>query len=272
MTDYMSSLWTAWGHSVLQAIPKIIQAVLVLGLVLLVDGRLQQAVERLVGRRGQREVARLLGRLTRIGVMLLGVLIILGIFKQTEIVASFVTSLGIAGLILAFALQDITKNFAAGVLLLIQRPFGLDDHIKVGDFDGIVTDISLRATALRTEDGHEVLIPNANVYSGSITNLTHYPLRRVTVDFPIANTLDPRTALPHLRAALQHALEAKKLIPKEHPPTIAMTAFNKEEYSCRVAFWMQADANETAITSFITLQLHTALEQLKPAAVPASKA
>ena len=141
MTEYMNSLWTAWGHSILQAIPKIIQAVLVLGLVLLVDDRLQQAVERLVGRRGQREVARLLGRLTRIGVMLLGLLIILGIFKQTEIVASFVTSLGIVGLILAFALQDITKNFAAGVLLLIQRPFGLDDHIKVGEFDGIVTDI-----------------------------------------------------------------------------------------------------------------------------------
>ena len=123
----------------------------------------------------------------------------------------------------------------------------------------------MRATALRTEDGHEVLIPNANVYSGSITNLTHYPLRRITIDFPIANTLDPRTAIPHLRAALQHALEAKKLIPKEYPPTITMTTFTKDDYNCRVAFWMQADANETAITSFISLQLQVALEQLKPA-------
>lgn len=262
MTEYFNTLWNHWGKTLLAASPKIVGAIIVLVIALMIDDRARHTVENLLRRRGHRELGRLLGRLVRLGILLLGLLVVLGIFQQTGIVASFIASLGIVGLIIAFALQDITKQFAAGVLLLVQRPFRLDDRIKVGAFEGTVTDISLRAIALHTADGHEVLIPNADVYSGAITNLTRYPQRRITVPFVLPATLDPLIVLPRLESILRetpglsHDAQAK-------PPTIAVVSLGKEDINCEARFWVPAANDTTALITAATVRLHQALAVTK---------
>ncbi len=194
----------AWRDDLIGNIPKIVVALIILLVALGIDDRVQRAVERIVGRDVERrELARLLGRSARYGVLVAALIIVLAIFEQTAIVASFVASLGIVGLVIAFALQDITKNFAAGVLLLILRPFRLDDRIKVRDFEGRVVDISLRATTLHTGDGTEVLVPNADVYTSPITNLTRYPQRRHHVALTVPATLPVEPVRQRLETALR---------------------------------------------------------------------
>ena len=117
MLAYFDKLVQHWGETLLQEIPHIIQALLVVAITLYAAGRFQRAVERISGLdHRRRELARLLGRLARIAVLVAGLLIVVSIFDQTRLLASFIASLGIVGLLVAFALQDITKNFAAGVL------------------------------------------------------------------------------------------------------------------------------------------------------------
>ncbi len=232
-----------WRESIIGNIPKIIIASVVLGIALVLDDRVQRAVERIVGLDAdRRELARLLGRVARYGVLVAAVVIILGIFQQTAIVASFIASLGIAGLVIAFALQDITKNFAAGVLLLILRPFRLDDYIKVRDFEGTVTDISLRATALRTSDGTQVLVPNADVYISTITNLTHYHRRRHHVSLQVPAALPLQSVQQRLLAALHDMPE----LGEEAAPGIVATALEAGEVTLDVRFWLPSHTPDEA--------------------------
>jgi small conductance mechanosensitive channel len=191
---------TSW---LLGVIPEVILALIVIAIALFIDERVQRAVERTVARRGgQPEIGRLLGRMARVAVLIVAAILVISVFGLYSILASFLASLGIAGLIIAFALQDITKNFAAGVLLVLLRPFRLHDRIKVRDFEGVVTDISLRATTLRTADGTEVLVPNADVYSSPITNYTRYAKRRYHVPLTLPAGVPVDLALGRLTAVL----------------------------------------------------------------------
>lgn len=257
---------SGWRDTVIRNIPGILTAIVVLVIALLIDDRVQRWVERIVGlRNGRREIARLLGRMARISVLLLALLYILSIFKLDTLVTSFIASLGIAGLVIAFALQDITKNFAAGVLLLIQRPFRLDDRIKVKDFEGTVIDVSIRATALRTLDGDEVLVPNADVYSSPIINFTRYPYRRYHVPLliPVKVPIEP------LREQLQTALREIPQINADPPAQVNVTTITAEHVTLDVTYWLPSQQQGAAqIMNQVVERLHEIVERHKQVATP----
>jgi len=243
----------SWGGAIITNIPSIILALLIVALALFLDDRAQRAVERIVGANvNQRVLARLLGRMARFGVLIVALLIILALFELTALVTSFVASLGIAGLLIAFALQDITKNFAAGILLSVLRPFSLDDRIKVKDFEGVVTDISLRATTLRTSEGLEVLVPNADVYTSPITNFTRHPHRRyhIPISVPASLPIEP------MRQQLEAALRALPELQGNPLPEVVVTAFNADNITLEARYWLPSVAPKAPqITTVVIEQL-----------------
>ncbi|MBC8075128.1 MAG: mechanosensitive ion channel, partial [Chloroflexales bacterium] len=161
---------------------RLVVSLLVAALALFVAGRLQRLVEGLTRRaRGPSSLAELLGRLVSVAVLLFGGLVVLNVLQLGPAVFSFIAGLGIVGLILGFALQDIARQFASGVLLLTLRPFEAGDEIKVKDFQGAVVDVRLLSIVLRSDDGREILIPNADVYINPIVNFSRYGLQRNTI-------------------------------------------------------------------------------------------
>lgn len=108
---------------------------------------------------------RLLGRTTKIAVLLLGVATALGTMGVN--VSALVAGLGLTGFALGFAFRDILSNLLAGVLLLLFRPFDVGDHISVSGLDGEVVSIDLRYTVLQQE-GKKILIPNSNLFTNPI--------------------------------------------------------------------------------------------------------
>jgi small-conductance mechanosensitive channel len=83
---------------------------------------------------------------------------------------AFVTAFSAGAVVLTLALQDVLRNFVTGVYLLIERPFGIGDRIKVGDAEGRVQGIEFRTTELLTDIGDHVLVPNATVFAAVVTN------------------------------------------------------------------------------------------------------
>jgi small-conductance mechanosensitive channel len=83
-------------------------------------------------------------------------------------VTAFLTGVGILGFTVGFALQDVSKNFVAGLLLLLQQPFVIGETIQVTGYTGEVTAITMRATEIKMEDGQLVMIPNATVFTSPI--------------------------------------------------------------------------------------------------------
>ena len=87
--------------------------------------------------------------------------------------AGLVAIAGAVGLAFSLAIQDILKNFFSGIYLLLERPFRVGDVIRVKDQRGVVENIGVRTTQLRTAENVQVLVPNATVFSEVVTNLTH---------------------------------------------------------------------------------------------------
>jgi small conductance mechanosensitive channel len=130
-----------------------------------------------VRRYGQRvrldeELRDLFVRLFRLAILAIGLITALGTVGVD--VSAMVAGLGLTSFALGFALQDIIKNTLAGVLILMYRPFRRGNYIRVGDKDGIVTDIDLRYTTLQRE-GIKILIPNANMFTEAITIINQPP-------------------------------------------------------------------------------------------------
>lgn len=92
--------------------------------------------------------------------------------------SDLVATLGFGSVAIGFAFQDIFKNFLSGILLLIQRPFKIDDQIIVKEYEGTVEQIDLRTTRIRTYNGERILMPNAEVYTSAVRVRTAYDHRR----------------------------------------------------------------------------------------------
>ena len=133
-------------------------------------------------------------------VTLLFVLGILG-FNSTGLL----TLAGAVGLAFSLAIQDILKNFFSGVYLLLERPFRVGDTIRVKDQQGVVENIGIRTTELRSLDNVQILVPNAVVFAEVVTNHTHAVVPAVAP----ADT-DGQTGTPSAEIAAAAAEAQKK--------------------------------------------------------------
>jgi small conductance mechanosensitive channel len=111
-----------------------------------------------------------------IGYVVLTALFVLGILGVNP--TGLVAVAGAVGLAFSLAIQDILKNFFSGVYLLLERPFRVGDTIKVKDQQGVVENIGVRTTMLRTDDNVQVLVPNAVVFNEVVTNHSHETIRQ----------------------------------------------------------------------------------------------
>jgi len=80
---------------------------------------------------------------------------------------------GAVGLAFSLAVQDILKNFFSGIYLLLERPFRVGDTIRVKDQEGVVENVGVRTTQLRTDDNVQILVPNATIFAEVVSNHTH---------------------------------------------------------------------------------------------------
>jgi small conductance mechanosensitive channel len=154
----------------------------------------------------------LLGSLVRYAILILTLVLVLGQFGvQTT---SLIAVLGAAGLAVGLAMQGTLSNVAAGVMLLILRPFRVGQYVEAGGQAGTVREIGLFTTILTTRDLVYVAVPNSAIFSGVIKNYTRDPIRRVNFTVPIDFVNDIGEAEKAILAALEkndHVLKAPQV-------------------------------------------------------------
>lgn len=145
-----------------------------------------------------RNSAVLMGRLASIAVMFIALLIVLRMLG-----ANWTALLAFAGagtVAISLALQDVLKNFFAGIYLLFERPFRVGDSVKIRDVEGTIQGIDIRTTLVKNVRGELVLVPNATVFTEILTNRSRFGTRRV--DVTISNvTLAPETVHSRIKQA-----------------------------------------------------------------------
>lgn len=173
MIELVTNLAATWGL-------KVIGVLVALFIGWIVANSLGRAVGKGLGKRGfDSTLTGFFGTLVRWGVLAAVIIGCLGVFGiQT---ASFAALIGAMGLALGLALQGTLGNFAAGVLLLVFRPFNSGDLVRVGDEVGKVVALELFTTTLNTPDNRVIIVPNGLVFNGVIENMTGNEVRRVDV-------------------------------------------------------------------------------------------
>lgn len=121
-------------------------------------------------------------RLTGAATIFLGFLVAFSVVAPSFQASDLIKILGIGGVAIGFAFQNILQNFLAGLLLLWAEPFRIGDEIKLDNFEGSVEEIQTRATFIKTYDGRRVVIPNADLFTHSVTVNTALDIRRWEYD------------------------------------------------------------------------------------------
>jgi len=151
---------------------------------------------------------------------------------------SFAAIIGAAGLAIGLAFQGTLSNFAAGVMLLVFRPFKVGDLVEVSGFLGTIREIGLFTTSMDTfGDNRRVIIPNTVVTSGVIDNYNHNPKRRV--DIPVG--VDYSADIDATRAVLEKAALAVNGRDAELGHQIIVTSFGASSVDWQVRVWCNTD-------------------------------
>jgi small-conductance mechanosensitive channel len=150
--------------------PPLVRAIL-LAIGTWIAARLVRKSFELAAWRADTHARLLIGRIINIAVIGLGVATILDTVGVP--LTTFVTIVGVAGLGISLAMQDVLKSFVAGTFLLFERPFRIGDEISVKDQRGVVENIGIRTTRLRNADNVQIIIPNGVVFAEVVANRTN---------------------------------------------------------------------------------------------------
>jgi small conductance mechanosensitive channel len=218
------------------ALPYWAAALLVFALALAVAGPSRALARRAVVRaKVVRQLEELFGRLAYLAVLVAGVVWALALIGVNW--AALVAGLGLTALAIGLAVKPVLENLIAGMLLLFERPFGVGDFLAIGDVEGTVVDVAVRVTRLKTLDGFEVLVPNAQVYQSVVVNKTRYALRRLTLTV----RLGPNDLLGAV-LALRAAVQAVGGVAPEPPVEAVVTGLEGGGAVMALNYWVDAVA------------------------------
>jgi small conductance mechanosensitive channel len=168
-------------------------------------------------------------------VMIFGILIAL---SQVGLdLGPVLAGLGVAGFIVGFALQDTLANFASGLMILIYRPFDVDDLVEAGGEFGRVSALSLVSTTLLTIDNQRLVVPNSQIWGGVIRNVTAQRDRRVDLVFGIGYSDD----IPKAEAVLRRIVDEHPLVLDDPEPVVKVHSLGESSVDFVVRPWCKTD-------------------------------
>ena len=198
-------------------------------------------------------LASFLAKMLRYALLALVLVVALGVLGIP--VTGFAALLAAAGFAVGMALSGTLGHFAAGVMLLIFRPFKVGDVVNLAGYTAKVHEIELFQTHLNTFDNRRIIIPNTQVFDGTIENLTHHATRRVDVKVGVSYDAD----LDATRAALEDAVAATAGTLAEPPPVIYLDGLGGSSVDYTVRVWA-ATADYWPVRERLTAEVKRALD------------
>ena len=236
--------------------------VLVAGLILLVGFIVANWVKRFIVDQGYKyetlddTIFVFAGSLAKYAVIAATIIAVLSRFGVET--TSFVAVIGAAGLAIGLALQGTLSNVAAGVMLMIFRPFKLEQFIEAAGHTGTVKEITLFTTELATPDNVQIIIPNGAIWSSSIVNYSHHDLRRVDLVIGVGYGANLKTA----EAAIMKAIEADERSLDDPAPFCKVSALGDSSVDFTVRVWCEA-GDYFALKCDLTRAVKEALDKAK---------
>lgn len=246
------SVTTAWGKiqvtidGFVLMLPNIVLAIVVFAVFYLAGRSIRSLVKRLTRKHRQaRNLGLVLGRLSQGITILVGLFVALSIVIPSFKAGDLVQLLGVSGVAIGFAFRDILQNFLAGILILLTEPFQIDDQIIFKNFEGTVENIQTRATTIKTYDGRRILIPNAELFTNSVTVNTAFESRRLEYDVGIGYGDD----LDCAKELILEAIANVDGVLKDPFPDVLVMELAESSVNIRVRWWINPPRRVDALNS-----------------------
>ena len=249
--ESLTPIQTAWQQLIsmvkgtIELLPNILIAIIVFILFWIIAKFSRRFIKNFTKRKQSRNLGLVLARLSQGFIILIGAFVALAIVIPSFKPGDLVQLLGVSGVAVGFAFRDILQNFLAGILILITEPFTINDQIVFKDFEGTVENIQTRATTIKTYDGRRIVIPNAELFTNSVTVNTAFDLRRLQYDVGIGYGDDIEEA----KKIILNVLRNTEDILQDPPPEALVVDLAASTINIRARWWIspprRADALDT---------------------------
>lgn len=199
-------------------------------------------------------LSRFLGNMVRYLILIAGGIMILGTLGVET--TSFAAVLAAAGFAIGMAMSGMLGNIAAGVMLLLFRPFKVGNYVKAAGTEGTVDEIGLFTTTLDTPDKRRIIVPNSSIFGGTIENVSHHPTRRVAVVVGTDYGADIDTA----RAVMLEAAKATDNVLTDPEPAVVLTGLGGSSIDWAVRVWVNS-ADYWGVMDELTRNVKYALDK-----------
>lgn len=215
---------------------KIALAVVIFYLGRIVVAAVVKVVERLLRNREMDEMlVRFLSSILRWVLLLF---VIIAALSQLGIdTTSLIALLGAAGLAIGLSLQSSLSNFAAGVMIIVFRPFNKGDFVEIAGATGVIDNINIFTTTMTTPDNKEVIVPNGSILASNITNYSARDTRRVDMVFGISYDDDLRKA----KKLLEEIIAGDDRVLADPAPVVALSELADSSVNFIVRPWAKAE-------------------------------
>ncbi len=176
--------------------------------------------------------APILAQAARYGIIIFALVTALGYVGVPS--ASVYTVLGAAGLAIALALQNTLANIAAGIMLVWLRPIAIGEYIVGDGVAGVVVEIGLFGTRLRSTSGLYIFTPNQKLWNSAITNHSREPRRRIDVNITVPDTIN----VGHARRTMLRIATSDKRVLANPPPTVHVESFAGDKIVLQMRTWV----------------------------------
>lgn len=247
------------GDSFLAQLPYIILGIIVFGVFVIV-ARIVSRVIQAAGERTRLDdtLADLLGRLASLFIIIFGVFVAAVVIFPTFNPGDLVAGLGITSVAVGFAFKDVLQNFFAGILILWRRPFVVGDQIKFREYEGMIEEINIRSTRIKTFDGERAVIPNGDIYTNAVLVKTAYDKRRVRFVVGIGYLDDIEKG----RETIRKVLSDTEGVLDDPGPWIYVSELAPSSVNFTVYFWVNSEqANVLKVNDRVATGIKYALDK-----------
>jgi small conductance mechanosensitive channel len=242
----ITSLLLRWGQALWNIVIEdglnLVLKILLFLLIVFGFNKLAGFVQKIIERGLEKSHLKLSELLRRMVVsMVKNIIVVLGVLialSQVGIsLGPLLAGLGVIGFIVGFALQDSLSNFAAGMLILIYRPFDVGDLIEAGGISGKVSHMSLVNTTILTLDNQTIVVPNNKIWGDVVKNVTAQTMRRIDMVFGISYTDD----IPKTENVLQEIVDSHDKVLAHPEPVVRLHELADSSVNFIVRPWVKMD-------------------------------
>ena len=239
MNNFVDDLWSnlqTYYADFIVLLPKLVLAIIAFSILFFIANRSRDIVSaKLSDQMDDPLLARFLARVVKVAIVLFSLTVVMKIVGLADIASGLLTGASVSAVVIGFAFKDIGENFLAGIILAFNRPFRVGDTVELDGNKGRVVTLNMRNTQIKTFDGKDIYIPNANVIKNPVINYTIDGFMRYEFNIGLDYGSDIDKAIDILRNTINNV---EGILTGDKGPNVNIGALNSSSVNLTVQYWM----------------------------------